>query len=109
MRKSNLINANDRAASNQFLISCEGGAAFQSYDSYIAFQSTDGSIFLSEKWNCSATTLKHLKIFLGDHPTKKQYQKMIDQGIVTLVSEEELKEMIENKIISFNLIKYLLN
>lgn len=80
---------------NQFKVFLSNGVAFQSYDSLIAFKNGDGKIFLSEKWCCSKTTLKHLKLFLRIDLSKKEIEKKIDNGDYILVSENYLKNIID--------------
>lgn len=79
---------------NQFKVFLNNGVAFQSYDSLIAFKRNDGKIFLSEKWCCSKTTLKHLKLFLRIDLSKKEIEKKIENGDYILVSEHDLKNII---------------
>ena len=83
MKITQLINSNGNAATNQFNIQTDKGDYFQSYQTIIAFQDRDGNtpVFSSE-WDCSATTLKYLKIFLGTNLNKKEIQKCIDAGSI---------------------------
>ena len=83
MKITQLINAKGNAAANQFSIQTDKGNYFQSYQTIIAFQDRDGNTpVLSSAWDCSATTLKHLKIFLGVSLSKKEIQKRIDAGSI---------------------------
>ena len=76
-----MINSNGNPAANQFVINTEHGQYFQSYDTVIAFKPNTGCTpVLSDMWDCSQTTLKHLKLFLGTSESKKQLQKRIDNG-----------------------------
>ena len=53
---------------NQFVIITDKGTYFQSYESIIAFYPNNGDkIRLGKDWKRSATTLKHLRIFLEDY------------------------------------------
>ena len=79
---------------NQFKVFLSNGVAFQSYDSLIAFKG-DGKIFLCEKWSYSKTTLKHLKLFLRIDLSKKDIEKKIENGDYILVSEKDLKNIID--------------
>lgn len=79
---------------NQFKVFFNNGVAFQSYSSLIAIKLHNGKVYVSDKWDYSATTLKHFKLFLGITSTKKEIQKMIDDGIYHLVSEDELVSML---------------
>ena len=82
------------ANKDQFKVFLSNGVAFQSYDSLIAFK-CEGKIFLSEKWCCSKTTLKHLKLFLRINLSKKEIEKKIENGDYIIVSEHDLKNIIE--------------
>lgn len=75
---------------NQFKVFLNNGIVFQSYDSLIALKRYDGCILFSPLWNCSKTTLKHLKIFLNINLSSKEISKLIKDGVYTIVSEEEL-------------------
>lgn len=79
---------------NQFKIFLRNGVAFQSYSSLIAIKLNNGEVYVSDKWDYSATTLKHFKMFLRISKTKKEIQKMIDNGVYHLVSEAELVSML---------------
>ena len=82
------------ANKNQFKVSLSNGVAFQSYDSLIAFKNDEGKVFLSENWNYSKTTLKHLKLFLRIDLSKKEIEKKIKNGDYIIVSENDLKNII---------------
>lgn len=75
---------------NQFKVFLKNGVVFQSYSSLIALKREDGCILFSPLWNCSKTTLKHLKIFLNITLSSKEIAKLIKDGVYTVVSEEEL-------------------
>lgn len=68
---------------NQFVIDTNEGQYFQSYETVIAFYENKTGIFYldNDSWDYSVTTLKYLKQFLGSSYTKKEIQKMIDDGI----------------------------
>lgn len=91
---SQMINAKGNAVKNQFILNTKKGIGFQSYESLIAFKADD-NIYLSDKWDYSATTLKYLKAFLGITDSKKQIQSDIEKGIYVVVSESELKSMLD--------------
>ena len=60
-----LINWNGNAAANQFVITTNNATYFQSYKSVVA--KWDGTnLILSNYWDYSRTTSKHLYIFLYD-------------------------------------------
>ena len=61
---SNLINDNGNAASNQFIIRTPKAIYFQSYRSVVAKIDKNSNLILSENWDYSNTTRKHLYIFL---------------------------------------------
>lgn len=79
---------------NQFKVFLSNGVAFQSYSSLIAIKFNNGEVYVSDKWDYSATTLKHFKLFLGSSKTKKELQKLIDDDVYHLVSEAELASML---------------
>ena len=79
---------------NQFKVFFGNGVAFQSYDSLIAFKNDEGKVFLSDKWDYSKTTLKHLKLFLRINLSKKEIEKKIENGDYIIVSENDLKNII---------------
>ena len=81
---------------NQFKVFTKNGTVFQSYSSLIAFKSNSGHVFLTGSWDKSATTLKHLKIFLNIALTKKQIQKNIDGGVYEIVEEYKLRDLALN-------------
>lgn len=59
---SQLINDNGNAAANQFVIKTDKAVYFQSYNSVVA--KMDGiNIILSQNWDFSRTTSKHLYMF----------------------------------------------
>ena len=61
---SNLINDNGNAAANQFIIKTSKATYFQSYLSVVAKIDKKGNLILSENWDYSKNTCKHLYIFL---------------------------------------------
>ena len=63
---SNIINNNGNAAANQFEIRTPNATYFQSYNSVVA-KVKNGNVIVSEYWDYSNTTRKHLYIFLSDH------------------------------------------
>lgn len=92
MLVTQLINSNGNPASNQFVINTEQGSYFQSYETLIAFKShCGGGVVVTDSWNFSNTTLKHLKIFLGTDKSKKELQKQIDQGSIILDNNLSIK------------------
>lgn len=86
VKVTQMINSNGNPAANQFIINEPDGQVFQSYNSRIA-KIKDGKIMLSPDWDCSATTLKHLKLFLGVSLTKDQIKQRIESGHIILVNE----------------------
>ena len=68
IRISQLINDRNNGATNQFVVETDKGKYFQSYDTIIAFvPNNSDDIVLSEDWEYSKTTSKHLYIFLRDY------------------------------------------
>jgi hypothetical protein len=89
---------------NQFRIITKQGNFFQSYSSMIALRPSSyffnefadnwnehnpgirfPALFLSDKWDCSATTLKYLKVFLRTDKTKKEIEEAIKEGRYVVV------------------------
>jgi hypothetical protein len=83
---SNIINDNGNAASNQFIINTPKATYFQSYDSVVAkIDEKRGNLILSDNWDYSNTTRKHLYIFLRMH------------GFCHLCSAKDMRNAIKNK------------
>ena len=87
----NLVNDNNNHAVNQFVVKLNGNIFYQSYDTIIAKKDKDGHIFITEKWQYSKTTSKHLYIFLRDNTSlryvegKEDVEEAIDKGYIQLV------------------------
>lgn len=91
----NLINDRGNSAANQFVINTTNGTYFQSYDSVVAKVDNKGNLFLSQYWDYSNTTRKHLYIFLRNHGfhaycTAKDMRKAIKDGEVILENVNSL-------------------
>lgn len=86
MKITQLINNNGNPVANHFVIHCsDGRTVLQSYESMVAEISRHtGTIVLGPDWDYSATTLKHLKAFLGLNSSKKELQKRIDAGNIVV-------------------------
>ena len=82
---SNLINDNGNAVSNQFIIRTPKAVYFQSYRSVVAKIDKNSNLILSENWDYSNTTRKHLYIFL------RMY------GYRELCSSKDMRQAIKNK------------
>ena len=82
---SNLINNNGNAVSNQFIIRTPKAVYFQSYRSVVAKIDKNNNVILSENWDYSNTTRKHLYIFL------RMY------GYRELCSSKDMRQAIKNK------------
>jgi len=92
MQITQMINSNGNPAANQFVIDAEHGQYFQSYNTVIAYKPSNGdTVTVSSKWDFSATTLKHLKLFLGTSLSKKQLQDRIDNGSIILTNSLTVK------------------
>ncbi len=77
-----LLNSNGNAVKNQFVSITKTSKVFQSYDTIIAsIDNKTNSVTLDPKWCFSATTLKHLKIFLDINTSKAQMLKDIENGV----------------------------
>ena len=90
-----MIQVEQLANQNQFKIYLPNGVLFQSYSSVIAYK-TKGVVYLTDKWDYSKTTLKHLKLFLGTTAPKKDIEKLIKTGVYVIVSEQEIEDMVTN-------------
>ena len=89
---------------NQFLLSDEHGAkVFQSYNSAIAKISRNGVLTLSNKWDYSATTKKHLYLFLNDYKNDinaEQYKNIFSKGFNDSKNKTQfINNLIKNKIV----------
>ena len=83
-----LINNNGNPAANQFVINTSNAVYFQSYDSVVC-KVKGGQITLSDHWDFSNTTRKHLYIFLRGQGCRglnsaKEVRLAIAKGIVKL-------------------------
>ena len=77
-----LLNSNGNAVKNQFVYMTKTSKVFQSYNTIIAsIDSKTNAVTLDPKWCYSATTLKHLKTFLGTDASKAQMIKDIESGV----------------------------
>ena len=93
MQVTQLINNNGNAAANQFVITTDNGKYFQSYDTLIAFKPRCGSTpVVTDAWDYSNTTLKHLKLFLGTSESKRELQKRIKAGSIILDNDLKVVE-----------------
>lgn len=80
-----------RNVANQFVIDIKHGLAFQSYGSLIAVRKGK-TLYVSDKWDYSATTLKYFKQFANlMQYSKKQIQAMVDEGSIILKDEKDLE------------------
>ena len=92
---SQLINDNGNPAANQFILKTKKATYFQSYESVVC--KLDGNnIVLSDDWDYSNTTRKHLYMFLRqngyyDLSSAKDIRKAIKEKRVILKKVESLK------------------
>lgn len=92
MNVTQLINKNGKPVANQFVITTDQGQYFKSYASLIAFRPRCGATpVFTNAWDYSATTLKHLKIFLGITDSKKQIEERIVSGSIILDNNLTIK------------------
>ena len=92
MQITQLINSRGNAATNQFVINTTNGQYFQSYETLIAFKPNNGDApVLTDSWDYSVTTLKHLKLFLGTSASKAQMIKQIESGALILDNNLQVK------------------
>lgn len=73
----NMSSPNGNAVPNQFIIYCDNGRVFKSYNSIIAIV-LDGKTYLGEDWDYSQTTGKYRNMFLGE--TKEETERKIKSG-----------------------------
>lgn len=91
---SQLINDNGNPAANQFVINTPNAVYFQSYDSVVC-KVKGGQVTLSDYWDYSNTTRKHLYIFLRSQGYRglnsaKEVRLAIAKGIVKLSPKPSL-------------------
>ena len=91
---SNLINNNGNAAANQFVIRTTTATYFQSYRSVVC-KLQNNNVIVSNYWDYSNTTRKHLYIFLSDYGyghlcSAAKMRKAIEQGEVILENVSSL-------------------
>ena len=92
MKVTQLINSNGIAVKNQFVITTGLGRYFKSYDSLVAFTPNSScEIVLTNAWSYSATTIKHLKTFLGTSLSKKEIQRRVDSQYIKIDNQLEIK------------------
>ena len=90
IKVNNLINNNDRAVANQFVIydQKEGTTIFQSYESIVCIiYHTKNTITFGVDWDYSRTTMKHLNNFIREYASikkvsAKNIRQWIDKGEV---------------------------
>ena len=79
----NMVSSNGNKVANQFVITSRDSTIFQSYDTIIAVQYSDGVLYLDrEKWNYSKTTAKYRNLFTG--MSTEQTKKAIKDGEIKL-------------------------
>lgn len=71
-------------ANNQTIVITDDGKFFYSYDKFIA-QKKDGVLYVTPLWDYNATTLKYFKAAFGLYLTKKEIQKLIDEGEIKIL------------------------
>jgi hypothetical protein len=91
----NLINDNGNAAANQFIIYTPKATYFQSYESVVAKIDRKGNLIVSEYWDFSNTTRKHLYIFLRLY------------GYRHLCSAKDMRKAIKDKEVILKRVKSL--
>lgn len=93
MRISNLVNDNGKHAVNQFLVETTERIYFQSYERIIAVKdNNNGKITLSQDWDYSKTTSKHLYIWLRDYTRHRvsgrdDVAELIENGTIKVVEK----------------------
>ena len=84
-----LINDNGNPAANQFVVTTPKAIYFQSYDSVVC-KIEGGKVTLSDYWDYSNTTRKHLYIFLRRN------------GFRGLNSAKEVRQAIAKGVVKYN-------
>lgn len=85
------------AVANQFIIYFKRGQVFQSYKTIIALIDNKGQAYLTPDWNCSSTTLKYVKQFLGTTASAKVIRERIEEGRYKVVKAEAIRDMMEGE------------
>ena len=91
----NLINNNGNAVPNHFIIYTPKATYFQSYQSVVAKIDKKGNLILSENWDYSKNTCKHLYIFLHMY------------GYHYLCSAKDMRKAINDKKVILKKVKSL--
>ena len=94
----NLINNNGNAVPNHFIIYTPKATYFQSYQSVVAKIDKNSNLILSENWDYSNTTRKHLYIFL------RMYRYRYLCSAKDMRNAIKNKEVILKKVESLNII-----
>lgn len=90
----NFTSRNGNKVTNQFKLYLASGTLFQSYSTLIACTVYGtGTVYLSESWDYSNTTLRYLNDFLGTTASAKDIRKRIDSGEYVIVSEGDLEHL----------------
>lgn len=90
----NILNDNCNRSRNQFIIKDGDNVYFQSYDSPIArFNKVTRDLTLSDYWDYSATTRKHLYIFLRPY-----LGYVLGNDIKNLIKKESIKVISRDSI-----------
>lgn len=90
----NFTSRNGNKVANQFKLYLASGTLFQSYSTLIACKVYGNStVYLSESWDYSNTTLKYLKDYLGTTASAKDIRKRIDSGEYVIVSDGDLEHL----------------
>lgn len=95
VKVKNLINDNNNAAANQFVIEDNDSIYFQSYESIIAkYEKGNRIVTITDKWDYSNTTRKHFYIFLRDYTpfnvySKKDVLNYIRDGVFVIVDNDK--------------------
>lgn len=90
----NFTSRNGNKVANQFKLFLAAGVAFQSYTTMIACKVYGvDKVYLSDSWDCSNTTLKYLKDFLGTTASAKVIRERIASGQYEIVSESDIEHL----------------
>ena len=86
---------------NQFIIRHNDGTTFQSYNSIIATIDKCGILYLTDAWDYSRTTLKHLYIFIEKTRKNDKFETLFNYNNFGRLANKKayIQKLIDNKTI----------
>jgi len=96
MKIENITNERGNKVANQIKVETDSATYFQSYESVIAkVEKNTKNVLLTQYWDYSPTTLRHLRTFLSDmgfeYGSKKEIAKAIEDGYIILLPFNSMK------------------